>query len=198
LTNTVVDSAANCVFIEDFLYSQIECTYIYAFIQGKSGKYTKYSDHTGITKTEGQSTVDTDVKNISFDSNTSEDAEMDNGDTNETASQENDTATIEGVTLLLQKFASDRLWNRYHTPRNIALALMGEVGELAELFQWHGDVGSNDDGVNIQAADLLGVGWSDEEVDKVGQEIADVSIYLMRLADVCGVSLGEVSVKLIH
>lgn len=142
--------------------------------------------------------MDTDVKNISFDSNTSEDAEMDNGDTNETASQENDTATIEGVTLLLQKFASDRLWNRYHTPRNIALALMGEVGELAELFQWHGDVGSNDDGVNIQAADLLGVGWSDEEVDKVGQEIADVSIYLMRLADVCGVSLGEVSVKLIH
>ena len=142
--------------------------------------------------------MDTDVKNISFDSNTSEDAEMDNGDTNETASQENDTATIEGVTLLLQKFASDRLWNRYHTPRNIALALMGEVGELAELFQWHGDVGGNDDGVNIQAADLLGAGWSDEEVDKVGQEIADVSIYLMRLADVCGVSLGEVSVKLIH
>jgi hypothetical protein len=43
----------------------------------------------------------------------------------------------------------------------------------------------------------MSIGWSVEEVDKVGQEIADVTIYLMRLADVCGVSLGEVSLKLI-
>jgi dCTP diphosphatase len=84
-------------------------------------------------------------------------------------------------------------------PRNIALALLGEVGELAELFQWSSDV---DDKSKIKQSSvkddgLMSIGWSVEEVDKVGQEIADVTIYLMRLADVCGVSLGEVSLKLI-
>jgi len=87
-----------------------------------------------------------------------------------------DTFTIEGITLLIRNFASERLWNRYHTPRNIALALMGEVGELAELFQWKGDAGGE-------------IELKEEELDKIGQEIADVSIYLLRLADVCHVAL---------
>lgn len=149
--------------------------------QGKSGKYTKYSQQTGITKTEGQSTLDNDINNISFESNESE--------------HETDTDTIEGVTLLLRQFALDRLWNRYHTPRNIALALIGEVGELAELFQWSDDVDNIE--ANGQTEGLVSIGWKAEEVDKVGQEIADVTIYLMRLADVCEVSLGHVSSKLL-
>ena len=96
-----------------------------------------------------------------------------------------DTLTVEGVTLLIRNFANERLWNRYHTPRNIALALMGEVGELAELFQWRGDDGGLDE-------------LSEEELDKIGQEMADVTIYLLRLADVCHVALGDVSVKLLE
>ena len=153
--------------------------------QGKSGKYTKYSQQTGITKTEGQSTLNKDLNNISFESTISD-----------SETQEADTETIEGVTLLLRQFALDRLWNRYHTPRNIALALMGEVGELAELFQWSGDV-VNDESMNDKPSGLVGIGWSEEEVDKVGQEVADVTIYLIRLADVCGVSLGESAMKLV-
>jgi NTP pyrophosphatase (non-canonical NTP hydrolase) len=163
---------------------------IFHYVQGKSGKYTKYSNQTGITKTEGQSTVDKDLNDISFESTISE-----HSDTIEEA----DTTTVEGVTSLLRQFALDRLWNRFHMPRNIALALLGEVGELAELFQWSSDV---DDKSKIKQSSvkddgLMSIGWSAEEVDKVGQEIADVTIYLMRLADVCGVSLGEVSLKLI-
>ncbi|KAL7514655.1 hypothetical protein ACHAXN_012447 [Cyclotella atomus] len=149
--------------------------------KGKSGKYTKYSQQTGITKTEGQSTLYNDINNISLESHESE--------------QEADTETIEGVTLLLRQFALDRLWDRFHTPRNVALALIGEVGELAELFQWSGDVDETKSG--DQTASLVAIGWKDEEVDKVGQEIADVTIYLIRLADVCGVSLGQVSLKLV-
>jgi dCTP diphosphatase len=57
------------------------------------------------------------------------------------------------------------------------LALTGELGELAEIFQFKGDD-------EEQSLSL-------EEQDKVGQEIADVTIYLLRLADVCEVSLGE-------
>lgn len=172
--------------------------YFFLFLQGKSGKYTKYSKHTGITKTEGQSTVDTTFSDISFESTISDDGNMNNGDV---AEEIDNTTTIEGVTLLLRQFAAQRLWNRYHTPRNIALALIGEVGELAELFQWSGDTidhSANEARVRSQSSGLLALGWTEEQVDKVGQEIADVSIYLMRLADVCGASLGEVSLRIMN
>ena len=96
---------------------------------------------------------------------------------------------------MLRQFALERLWNRFHTPRNIALALIGEVGELAELFQWSGDTNDEPTAGNSQFKGLMSIGWSAEQVDKVGQEIADVSIYLLRLADVSGVSLGEVSLS---
>lgn len=132
--------------------------------KGKSEKYTNYSDHTGITTTEGQSTVHSPTKSSS---NAME-----------------DTITIEGITFLLRNFANERLWNRYHTPRNIALALLGEMGELAELFQWSGDEGG-------RSMDV-------EELDKIGQEIADVTIYLLRLADVCHVPLGGVAMQLLE
>jgi dCTP diphosphatase len=92
-------------------------------------------------------------------------------------------------------FAEDRLWTQYHTPRNLVLALLGEVGELAELLQFKGDDGTSvsnhnnncDDptatktnGFNIQE---LG----DMEMDKLSQELADVSIYLLRLTYVCNI-----------
>mmetsp|Transcript_14872 Transcript_14872/g.32291 ORF Transcript_14872/g.32291 Transcript_14872/m.32291 type:complete len:288 (+) Transcript_14872:67-930(+) len=132
--------------------------------KGKSGKYTNYSEQTGITTTKGQSTIDSPTKSSSR--------------------AMEDTTTVEGITLLIRNFANERLWNRYHTPRNIALALLGEVGELAELFQWRGDEG--------------GIELSEEELDKIGQEIADVSIYLLRLADICHVPLGELAMELLE
>ena len=138
-------------------------------LQGKSGKYTNYSEHTGITTTEGQSTIDSPIKTSSHRAN----------NINE------DSTTIEGMTSLIRNFANERQWYRYHTPRNIALALLGEVGELAELFQWSGDEGL--------VHDVL----SEETLDKAGQEIADVSIYLLRLCDVCHVPLGEVMMELL-
>jgi len=60
------------------------------------------------------------------------------------------------------------------------------VGELAELFQWSGDEG------------IVHEVLSPETLDKVGQEIADVSIYLLRLCDVCHVPLGEVMMELLE
>ena len=124
--------------------------------KGKAGKYTKYSEQTGITAT-NQVTTPTKRK-----------------DSDE---------TIEGITLLIRNFANERQWNRFHTPRNIALALIGEVGELAELFQWKGDVGE--------------LSLSEEELDKIGQEVADCAIYLLRLADVSHVCLGQVTIDVL-
>jgi dCTP diphosphatase len=70
-------------------------------------------------------------------------------------------------------FSDARNWAQFHKPRNLVLALLGEVGELAELLQFKGDDGPLE--------------LSPEEVDKLSQELADVSIYLLRLATVCQV-----------
>ena len=126
--------------------------------KGKAGKYTVYSDETGITKTSGQSTLNSEYM-ISDDS------------------YKNFSSVLD-MTLLIRAFASDRNWEMYHTPRNIALALMGELGELAELFQWKGDKGVNSEG------EILAL--SEEEKDHVGQEVCDLFLissiaYILKL-----------------
>jgi hypothetical protein len=49
--------------------------------------------------------------------------------------------TFDDVRQALEGFAVARDWAQFHTPRNLVMALTGEVGELAELFQWKGDAG---------------------------------------------------------
>lgn len=78
----------------------------------------------------------------------------------------------------IQDFSEAREWSKFHTPRNIILALLGEVGELAELVQWKGD----DNVLSLER----------KELDKLSQELADVSIYLLRLASVTKVAAALV------
>lgn len=77
----------------------------------------------------------------------------------------------------LRDFASERHWEQFHTPKNLAMALAGEVGELAAIFQWL----TPDESAKVMA-DTLRAEW-------VRDEIADILAYLLRLADVLGVSL---------
>ncbi|KAL3858086.1 hypothetical protein ACJMK2_012700 [Sinanodonta woodiana] len=86
--------------------------------------------------------------------------------------------TLEDIRKLQEKFAVERNWNQYHSPRNLLLALVGEVGELAEIFQWKGEVkeGLPD--------------FTEEERKHVGQEMSDVLVYLVRLADKCQIDLS--------
>ncbi|CAI9753838.1 unnamed protein product [Fraxinus pennsylvanica] len=79
----------------------------------------------------------------------------------------------------LQEFARARGWDQYHSPRNLLLALVGEVGELSEIFQWKGEV----------ARGLPN--WTSDEKQHVEEELSDVLLYLLQLADVCGVDLGQ-------
>jgi len=88
----------------------------------------------------------------------------------------------------LREFAQARDWDQFHSPRNLCLALTGEVGELAECFQWKSDA---------DCADALS-GWSEEKKVHVAEEIADVACYLVRLADKCGVDLPAAISKKIH
>jgi dCTP diphosphatase len=82
---------------------------------------------------------------------------------------------------LTRQFAIDRDWIQYHTPRNLALALMGEIGELAEIFQFMGDNTNNNSTLSMQ------------QLDKIGQELADVTIYICRLSDVCQISIPNIA-----
>jgi dCTP diphosphatase len=84
----------------------------------------------------------------------------------------------------LEVFAIERDWDQFHSVRNLILALVGEAGEIAELFQWIDD--------SKVSAFLDGGGR-----DRLGEEIADVLFYLVRLADKAGVDLDHaVSEKL--
>ena len=88
-------------------------------------------------------------------------------------------SSVVELTNLVRSFADSRDWQQFHTARNLVLALVGETGELAAEFQWISD----DNIVNaLQDA---------EKREAVGSELADVFIYLLRLADVTGINLAE-------
>ena len=87
---------------------------------------------------------------------------------------------LEALRAKLQEFARERDWEQFHTPKNLAMALAGEVGELLEIFQWL---------TPEQAAEAMDSGRADD----VRDELADVTIYLVRLADNLGVDLLEVA-----
>ncbi len=73
-------------------------------------------------------------------------------------------------------FAAERDWERFHTPKNLAMALSGEAGELIEHFQW------------LSAEQSAALDATTREA--VALEMADVLLYLVRLADVLEVDLA--------
>ena len=80
----------------------------------------------------------------------------------------------------IRAFADAREWEVFHTPKNLSMAIAGEAGELVAEFQW---LTANESELSELSAEKL----SDIEL-----EIADVAIYLLRLADVLKVDLSEV------
>jgi NTP pyrophosphatase (non-canonical NTP hydrolase) len=76
----------------------------------------------------------------------------------------------------LRAFADERDWGRFHSPKNLSMALSVEVAELVEHFQWLSEEQSR----SLEPAALA----------KVAAEIADVQIYLARLSDELGIDIG--------
>jgi NTP pyrophosphatase (non-canonical NTP hydrolase) len=87
--------------------------------------------------------------------------------------------SLHELAALLRAFAQARDWERYHTPKNLAMALAGEAGELVACFQWL----TPDESIRIM--DDRGT------AEAVESELADVLQYLIRLADVLGVDLAD-------
>lgn len=84
---------------------------------------------------------------------------------------------IESLQQALRDFAEARDWQQFHTPKNLAMALIGEAAEVGEHFLWL-------DGP--QSADLPA-----ETKEEVALELADVFLYLLRLADQLQIDLAD-------
>ncbi|PWZ41806.1 dCTP pyrophosphatase 1 [Zea mays] len=91
--------------------------------------------------------------------------------------------SLKDLSKKLNDFARERDWEQYHSPRNLLLAMIAEVGELSELFMWRGEVRK---GL---------VGWDEAEKEHLGEELSDVLLYLVQLSDMCGVDLGDAAVR---
>ena len=87
---------------------------------------------------------------------------------------------INELTEEVRSFADVRDWHKFHTPKNLAMALAGEAGELLAEFQW------------LTPEESTVSSLSAEQKKAIGLEIADVQIYLLRLADVLSVDIVSV------
>jgi len=80
---------------------------------------------------------------------------------------------LEGLREQLRAFAAERDWGQFHSPKNLAMALAAEAGELLEIFQWLTEAQSR--------------GLAPEAQAKARDEVADVLLYLIRLCDELGI-----------
>jgi NTP pyrophosphatase (non-canonical NTP hydrolase) len=81
----------------------------------------------------------------------------------------------------IRTFVEERDWDQFHTPKNLACALSVEVAELLEHFQW----------LQSGQRDELG----EAKLEQVRHEMADVMVYLVRMADKLGVDLGAAVIE---
>jgi NTP pyrophosphatase (non-canonical NTP hydrolase) len=85
------------------------------------------------------------------------------------------TKPLDTLAQQLRQFAAARDWDQFHAPKNLAMALVAEAGELAAEFQWLTEAQSS--------------APSSEQLARIRAESADVLIYLVRLADKLGFDL---------
>lgn len=83
--------------------------------------------------------------------------------------------SLENLRSRLQTFVQERDWTQFHSPKNLAMALIVEAAELVEHFQWM----TEQESLEISA----------EKREQVAHEIADTFVYLLRIADVLGIDL---------
>ena len=77
----------------------------------------------------------------------------------------------------LQKFASERDWEQFHSPKNLSMALSVEASELVEIFQW----------LTLEESNFP----DQKQLDSIRSEVADIAMYLIRYCDVLKINLEE-------
>ena len=81
------------------------------------------------------------------------------------------------LTFNSKKFAIERDWEQFHTPKNLAMALSVEASELVEIFQWLNAEESNSP--------------DQRQIEEINSEVADIAMYLLRFCSVLGIDLEK-------
>jgi len=79
----------------------------------------------------------------------------------------------------LRQFAEDRDWEQYHSPKNLSVALAVEAAELMEIFQW------------VTPEESRNITNNPEKYSQLREELADVLIYALRLADFASIDAAD-------
>lgn len=87
------------------------------------------------------------------------------------------TDSLQDLRSRLQEFVDERDWQQFHSPKNLAMAMIVEAAELVEHFQWM---------TEQQSREL-----APDNKELVAQEIADTFVYLLRIAEVLGIDIIE-------
>ena len=95
--------------------------------------------------------------------------------------QEATEPTVVRLQRRLRAFAVAREWESFHTPKNLAAAATVEAGELLEIFQW------------LTAEESMRL--DQDRIQRVREEIADIFIYLLRLADTLGIDILKAAAR---
>jgi NTP pyrophosphatase (non-canonical NTP hydrolase) len=88
-----------------------------------------------------------------------------------------DATTVQGLKEIVRAFVSERAWERYHSPKNLAMGLAVEAAELMEHFLWVDSPASYDVGA--------------QKREEVADELADVACHLLNLCNVLGMDLSQ-------
>jgi NTP pyrophosphatase (non-canonical NTP hydrolase) len=94
-----------------------------------------------------------------------------------------DTDSVAALTKAVSKFISERDWDPYHNPKNLSMGCAIEAAELMEHFQW----GTGEESLSK----VRDPEWR----EPIEEEVADVAIYILRIAEICGFDLGDAVLK---
>ena len=87
------------------------------------------------------------------------------------------TLNVDRIQKAQRLFTAKRDWNKFHTPKNLAMALVGEAAELVEVFQW------------LSEKQSLSVMKDPKTAKAVRHEVSDILFYLIRMADILKIDL---------
>jgi dCTP diphosphatase len=90
-----------------------------------------------------------------------------------------DHLDVEQIKMLLRNFSTERDWNQFHNPKNLAMSLACESGELLEIFRWLTEEESTQAKMNPHSK------------EQVAHELADILLNAIRLADLMDINLTE-------
>ena len=91
---------------------------------------------------------------------------------------------LEELRIRIANFAKERDWDQFHSPKNLAMALIVEAGELLEHFQW------------LKQSESFEL--SEDKLEAVAEELADILVYLVRIADQLDIDLISATDKKIE